>query len=113
MNKDKETKKKMTLMEFVPWLYEKTGAEIMNNSGRTECVVSIDHIEPGYFAALYVESTDQGLEVFELPGCFRNKDDAWQALSEDAETYPPEIFEDWVVHQYLTDHNAKVEKIEF
>lgn len=112
-NKAKDKQKKMTLAEFVPWLYETTGAEIINNSGRTDCVVSIDHIESGCFAALYVRTSDQGLAVFELPGCFKNKDDAWLALSDDAETYPPEIFEDWVVHQYLTDKTARVERIEF
>jgi N-acetylmuramoyl-L-alanine amidase len=37
----------------------------------------------------------------------------YKALKNKDEIYKPEIFEDWVVHQYLTDRNATVEKIKF
>ncbi len=111
--KDKKSKNKLTIGDFVHWLHEKTGAHIKNWGARTECVISIDHIEPGCYAALYVMPTAEGLAVFELTDHFPSEDAAWEALSDDAETYPPEIFEDWVVHQYLTDKTARVERIEF
>ena len=109
MNKDKIPK--MTMQEFGPWLQEKTGAKIMTWEDHTDCVVNIDHIDPGCFTALYVSPSIDGLAVFEMTDRFENEDDAWQALEDGAETYPPVLFEEWVGGQYLTDRNAKVEKL--
>lgn len=111
LNKAKEKKNKMTLAVFVPWLQEKTGAGIRNLKDRTECVVSINHINPGCFAALYVIPSTDGLEVFEMTDHYESEAAAWQALTDNNETYPPVIFEEWVVNQYLTDRNAKVEQL--
>ncbi|MBP1761172.1 MAG: hypothetical protein H6Q64_714 [Firmicutes bacterium] len=104
-------KNKMTMAGFGPWLQEKTGAELKELPGRTECVVSIDHIEPGCFAALFVVTATNGLKVFELCGWFPDTAAAWQALACHGETYPPLLFEEWVTQQYLTDRKATVEKL--
>jgi hypothetical protein len=109
----KGEKKIMTLPEFGPWLQKLTGAEFISLIDFTGCVVSIDHIEPGCFMALYVRPSVDGLVVLEMVKPYESKADAWQALKNKDETYPSEIFEDWVVHQYLTDRNATVEKMEF
>jgi len=102
----------MTIERFGPWLQEKCGAQLKVWPGRTECVVSIDHIDPGCFAALYVVPTLGGLKVCELCGSFPSTDAAWQALTDRGETYPPLLFEEWVTQQYLTDPHATVEKLE-
>ena len=104
-------KNKMTIERFGPWLQERTGAELKELPGRMECVVSMDHIEPGCFAALYVVPKSGGLLVFELCGLFPDAAAAWQALADRDETYPPLLFEEWVSQQYLTDRNATVEKL--
>ncbi len=103
---------KMTLQQFGPWLQEKTGAEIRVTRKRTEGVLGIDHIEAGGFAALYAVDSANGLMIVELAGYFNSKAAAWQALNNNDDTYPPLIFEEWVEQQYLTDRNARVEKLE-
>lgn len=110
--KDKKSKNKFTIGDFVPWLHEKTGAHFKNRGARTECVIDIAHVEPGCFAALYVLPSTDGLAVFELTDHFPSEDAAWQALEARADHYPPLIFEEWVGQQYLTDKNAKVEKLD-
>jgi len=110
-NKDIGKPNRMTMARFGPWLQEKTGAELKELPGRTECVVSIDHIEPGCFAALYVVPTANGLLVFELCGWFPDAAAAWQAIIDKDGIYPPLLFEEWVGQQYLTDRHATVEKI--
>jgi hypothetical protein len=111
-DKKKTKTKKMTLQQFGPWLEEKAGAETKSLKDRTDAVVSIDHIEPGCFAALYARPSVDGLVIFELAAYFKSKDDAWEALAGDHETYPPVLFDDWVDQQYLTDREAKVERLE-
>lgn len=108
----KDKQKKMTLQQFGPWLAEKTGGEHRSNRDRCDCVVSIDHVEPGKFIGLYAANSVDGLAVVELAGNFSSAADAWQALASDGETYPPVVFEDWVAQQYLTDREAKVERSE-
>lgn len=108
----KDKQKKMTLQQFGPWLQEKAGAEYRSTKGRTDCVVSIDHIEPGFFAALYAVNSVDGLVVAELTENFSDRAAAWEALDNDGETYLPVLFDDWVEQQYLTDREAKVERFE-
>jgi len=49
-----ETKpKKMDAKRFRAWI-EGKGALVRVNNNRLECVIDIDHIEPGHFAALYL-----------------------------------------------------------
>ena len=103
---------KMTLQKFGPWLQEKTGAEIRVTGKRTDGVLGIDHIEAGGFAALYAVGSANGLMVTELAGYFNSKAAAWQALDNDDDTYPPLVFEEWVEQQYLTDREARVERLE-
>lgn len=109
----KEKPKKMTLQQFGPWLQEKAGAEYKSDRGRTDCVVSIDHVELGCFTGLYAVNSADGLVVAELTDNFNSAADAWAALDNDSETYPPELFDNWVGQQYLTDREAKVERFEF
>jgi len=111
--KKKDQQKKMTLAAFGPWIKDKCGAEYVIRDERVDCVASIDHIEPGCFAALYVMDSPDGLEVFELTNNYSNKTDAWEAIQYNEDTYPPEIFEEWVGQQYITDKNATVERLEF
>ena len=108
----KDKQKKMTLQQFGPWLQEKAGAEYRSENGRTVCVTSIDHVEPGCFAALYAVNTVDGLVVVELAGPFSSEVVAWEALANDEESYPPVLFDDWVNQQYLTDKTARVERFE-
>ena len=102
----------MSLQQFGPWLQEKAGAEYRSENGRTNCVASIDHVEPGCFAALYAVNSVDGLAVVELADCFNSEAAAWEALASDHETYPPVLFDDWVGQQYLTDKTARVERFE-
>jgi hypothetical protein len=102
----------MTIDRFGLWLQEKTGAELKELPDRTECVISIDYIEPGCFAALFVVPSARGLKVFELCEHFLNRGAAWQALGNHSETYPSLLFEEWVNQQYLTDRSATVEKLQ-
>lgn len=108
----KKKPKKMTLAAFGPWIEEKCGAEYMIRNERVDCVANIDHIEPGRYAALYVMRSNDDLEVFELTDYYPSRTEAWEALQHDADTYPPEVFEDWVKQQYITDKSATVERIE-
>lgn len=103
---------KMTLQQFGPWLQERTGAEIRATRDRIDGVLDIDHIEPGSYAALYVVNSANGLMVIELAGYFNSAAAAWEALNNISESYPPLIFEDWVEQQYLTDREARMERLE-
>lgn len=107
---DKQSK--MTLQKFGPWLHEKAGAEIRNREGRTDCVVDINHIEPGSFVALYAVNAVNGLAVVELAGYFKNVAAAWEALNNNCEAYPPVLFDDWLEQQYLTNREATVEMLD-
>ena len=53
----------------------------------------------------------EGLEIFELTDYYPSQAEAWEALQSNADTHPPEIFEDWVKQQYITDKNATVERL--
>ena len=103
---------KMTLARFGSWLQEQCEALLCELPNRTECVISIEHIEPGCFAALFAVPADDGLLIFELCDYFPDTAAACQALGNHAETYPPLFFEEWAAQQYLTDHGATVEIIE-
>jgi hypothetical protein len=111
-NPEDNKPRKITLATFGPWIEEKCGAEYMNRDERVDCVASINHIEPGSFAALYVMESNDNLEVFELTDYYPNRQEAWEALQHNADSYPPEIFEDWVKQEYITDKNARVERLE-
>jgi len=108
----KDKQKKMTLQQFGPWLQEKAGAEYRSDKTRTDCVVSIDHVEPGCFTALYAVNSTDGLVLVELEDTFDSSAAAWEALAHAGESYPPVLFDDWLGQQYLTDREAKVEKFE-
>jgi len=111
-NSNESKPNQMTIERFGPWLQEKCGAQLKVLPGRTECVISIGHIDPGCFAALFAVPGLGGLLVFELCDRFPGEAAAWQAQAEHGETYPPLLFEEWVTQQYLTDRTATVEKLD-
>lgn len=107
-----DKKSKMSLQQIGPWLQEKAGAEIRTTHNKTEGVVRIDHVEPGSLVALFAVNAAAGLVVVELAGYFHSAAAAWEALDNNGESYPPLSFNDWVKQQYLTDHEARVERFE-
>lgn len=112
MKENKQTKtNKMTLARFGPWLQDRCGVQLHELAGRLECVISIDHIEPGCFAALFAVPGSGGLLIFELCDRFPGEAAAWQSLADHGETYPPLLFEEWATQQYLTDRTATVKNL--
>ena len=103
---------KMNAKQFGLWIEEQTGAQCRPGKGRIDCVVNIDHIEPGRFAALYTVDSPTGLLVVELADSFASEAAAWQALlDESSPAHPPRFYTEWVGEQYLTDKTAQVERL--
>ena len=103
---------KMNAKQFGLWIEEQAGAECRQGKNRTDCVINIDHIEPGHFAALYAVDSPTGLLVVELADSFASKAAAWQALQDlNSPTHPPRFYTEWVSEQYLTDKTAQVERL--
>lgn len=108
----KDKKVKMSAKQFGLWIEEKAGAKYRLVPGRTECVVSIDHIETGRFAAVFAVDSPTGLLVLELTDSFASEELAWQALDDKSSpAHPPRFYAEWVGEQYLTDKSAKVERL--
>ncbi|MEQ8235292.1 MAG: hypothetical protein ABRQ23_00770 [Syntrophomonadaceae bacterium] len=109
---DKTKAKKMDAQQFKTWI-EGKGAICQVVKSRLECVIDIDHIESGHYAALYVVLTPTGVQVIELAEYFPTLESAWVALQdENCPTHPAAPVTEWVKEQYLTDKSAKVEKLE-
>jgi len=107
------TNSKMTAKQFGLWIEEQAGAGYRLGQGRTDCVVNIDHIEPGKFVALYSVESPTGLLVVEMADIFASETAAWQALDyESSPAHPPRLYKEWVNEQYLTDKTAHVERME-
>ena len=105
-------KKMMSAIQFGLWIEEQAGAKCRPNKSRMECILNIDHIEPGRFAALYAASSSTGLLVVELSETFASEAEAWRALEDHSSpTYGPKFFKEWMDEQYLTDKSARVEKL--
>jgi len=105
-------KNKMNAKQFGLWIDEQAGAQCRLGPGRADCVINIDHIEPGRFAALYVVDSHAGLLVVELAESFASATAAWQALQDESSpAHPPLFYSDWVGVQYLTDKSAQVERL--
>jgi hypothetical protein len=103
---------KMNAKQFGLWIEEQAGAQYRQSPGRTDCVINIDHIEPGRFAALYAVDSRIGLLVLELAETFASETAAWQALrDENSQAHPPLFYSDWVGVQFLTDKTAQVERL--
>lgn len=103
---------KMNAQQFGLWIEEQAGAQCRLNKSRMECVLNIDHIEPGHFAALYAVSSSTGLLVVELSDSFPSESKAWRALDDDSSpAYPPKFYKEWMSEQYLTDKTARVERL--
>ena len=107
------SKKKMSAQQFGLWIEEQANAQCRPNKSRMECVLNIDHIEPGRFAALYAVPSSTGLLVVELSDSFISEAKAWQALDDESSpAYPPKFYKEWMGEQYLTDKSARVERLE-
>lgn len=103
--------KKMDAKRFRDWI-EGKGAMVRINNNRLECVINIDHIEPGHFAAFYLMHAVSDWLVVELAGYFAGEASAWAALQdEDSPTHSPKLCTDWMKEQYLTDKSARVERL--
>lgn len=103
---------KMNAQQFALWMEEQAGASYRVSPGRAECVINIEHIEPGRFAALYAVNSSTGLLVVELEDSFANEAEAWRAIeTESSPVLSPRFFDEWVGEQYLTDKNAQVEQL--
>src|SRR5450830_1399506 len=103
---------KMNAKQFALWIEEQAGASSRLERSRVECVLSIDHIEPGRFAALYAVDSPSDLLVVELSESFVNEAAAWQALQDESSpAHPPRFYKEWVGEKYLTDKSARVERL--
>lgn len=103
---------KMNAQQFALWMEGQAGANCRVYPGRTECVIDIEHIEPGRFAALYAVDSVTGLFVVELADNFADQAKAWMAIeTESSPVLSPRFFDEWVEEQYLTDKNAQVEQL--
>ncbi len=60
------------------------GGSHISVGSRTECVVDIDHIEPGRFAAVFAVDSSTDLLVVELTDDFASEDQAWQSQGSSA-----------------------------
>lgn len=104
---------KMNAKQFGLWIEENAGAKFRLGPGRIDCVVNIDHIEPGKFAALYAVDSATGLVVVELVNSFDSEHQAWQAIDDaNSPAHPPRLYTEWVKEQYLTDKTAQVERLD-
>jgi hypothetical protein len=104
---------KMNAKQFALWIEEQAGARCRLDKSRVECVLSIDHIEPGRFAALYAVDSSSDLLVVELAESFPSEAASWQALQDESSpTHPPRFYKEWVGEQYLTDKTARVERFD-
>lgn len=102
----------MNIINFKVWI-EAKGGTCRLGKAKMNCILSVDHIEPGLWAALYAQQTPNGLLVVELSEYFSSAAAAWQALDDPASpSEPPRLFRDWVGEQYLTDRSARVEKLD-
>ncbi|MEQ8201069.1 MAG: hypothetical protein ABRQ24_06590 [Syntrophomonadaceae bacterium] len=103
---------RMNILYFKIWIEEK-GASCRLGKAGLNCVLSVDHIEPGLWAALYAQQTPQGLMVAELSDYFATSEAAWQAVEDPASpTEPSRLFRDWEGEQYLTNRQARVERLD-
>lgn len=103
---------KMNAQQFALWMEEQAGASSRTSPGRTECVIDIEHVDPGRFAALYAVDSATGLLVVELEDSFANEAEAWKAIeTENSPVLSPRFYDEWVGEQYLTDKSAQVERL--
>lgn len=102
---------KMNIQQFREWI-ERQGGSCQVGKGRLECVIDIDHIEPGNFAALNAVPSPSGLLVVELAEYFPSEAAAWQALQDESSlAHPAQLCTEWMKEQYLTDKSARVERL--
>jgi hypothetical protein len=105
--------KKITLQKFAAWIKEYTRCEIRASGGRLNIVVFADNIEAGKSIPLYAEVENDTVQITELADDFYSPEEAWKALEDVADCYPPVPFHEWVQDQYLTAENVSIEKISF
>ncbi len=102
----------MNILHFKVWI-EAKGATCRLGKAKMNCILNVDHIEPGLWAALYAQQTPDGLLVVELSDHFSSATAAWQALDDPASpSQPPRPFPDWVGEQSLTHRSAQLENLD-
>jgi len=108
---EKAKPRKMDAKQFKEWI-EGKGVICRVTKSRLECVIDVNHIEPGHFAALYAVPSPSGLMIVELAEYFPSEEAAWQALQNDeSPTHAARPCNEWMKEQYLTDKTARVEKL--
>jgi hypothetical protein len=105
--------KKMTLPLFVTWLRENLQCELSQSGQRLEVIINADNIEKGTFAALFAYMQGDQVMVRELAETFYSMEEARAALDNPIDTYDPVPFHQWVVDQYWTAKEVKVERVLF
>jgi hypothetical protein len=103
--------KNITLPKFIDWIKANTNCEVRINQKRLEILVFADNIEKNKCVPLIAYMDGSHLMISELADDYYRPQDAWQALDNNADTYPPESFYEWVKDQYLTAKDVKVERI--
>lgn len=103
--------KKINLQKFAGWIRKYTKCELrIAANNRLDVVVFADNIEPGKCVPLFAESDGETVLINELTNDFYSPEEAWQALENNADSFPPAPFHQWVNDQYLTAENVQVEK---
>ncbi len=103
--------KNINIAKFIDWIKANTNCQVRINQKRLEIVVTADNIGKDLYIPLIAYMDGNTLVIVELAQEYHNPEQAWQALEEDASTYAPIPFYDWVKDQYLTAKNVKVERI--
>lgn len=103
--------KKMDAQRFKFW-FEGEGGICRVTRSRLEFVIDISHIELGHFAALTASPSPSGLMIVELAAYFPCEAVAWSAIQDDeSPTHAAKPAVQWMKEQYLTDRNARVERL--
>lgn len=103
---------KMNILYFKVWI-EARGAVCRLGPGGMDCLLAVDHIEPGLWAGLKAIQKARELMIVELSDYFSTPEEVWKALDDPASSAEaPRRFEEWVGEQYLADPQARVEKLD-
>lgn len=103
--------KNITPAQFIDWMKLHTNCQIRINRRRLEIVVQADNVENGLCVPLIAYMDGETLVIIELAQDYYDTQAAWQALEENAPSYSPIPFYDWLNEQYLIAKNVRVERI--
>lgn len=103
--------KNINIPKFIDWIKTNTNCEVRINQKRLEIVVKADNIEKGLCVPLIAYMDGNQLMITELTDDYYSSQDAWQAIEDNASSYSPAPFYEWVKDQYLTAKNVRVEQV--